>query len=274
MGKKPNFTDKETKMMKDMDALSAQAQADPKIRGVSAPDSLWYELKRDIREYESEQKVKKQEQRNQELIKLGLVYERRRRFRKYYVLAAAFVLALAFGITSFGDGEKLFNMIKGDANGREQMNVNSDDAVKVVTRNNEELVYEEIEDKFGFYPVKLDYLPEGIGFQESIIGDEILGIQMLYGKTDKLYLEYFIRPNFRNGSWGQDIEDELLETYLVEIEDVPIHIEEYKINDGTSRWSIRYEYNDVGYSIVIDEFEYPEIEKIVNNLYFRTDEER
>lgn len=167
MGKKPNFTDKEIKMLKDMDALSVQAQAEPEIRDVSAPDSLWYELKRDIREYESEQKAKKQERRNQELIKLGLVYERRRRFRKYYVLAAAFVLALAFGITSFGDGEKLFSMIKGDANGREQVNVNSIDDVEVITRNDEELAYEEIEDKFGFYPVKLDYLPEGIEFQEQ-----------------------------------------------------------------------------------------------------------
>lgn len=268
MGKKSNFTDKEIKMMKDMDALSAQAQANPEIRDVSAPDSLWYELKRDIREYESEQKSKKQEQRNQELIKLGLVYERRRRFRKYYVLAAAFVLALAFGITSFGDGEKLFNMIKGYANGRQQINVNSIDDVEVITRNDEELVYEEIEDEFGFYPVRLDYLPEGIEFQESIIFDEILGIQMLYGKSNRVDLKYFIRPNFRNGSWGHDIEDELINSYSREVEGVPIYIEEYKVIDGSSRWLIRYEYKGVGYSMVINELQYPEIEKILDNLYF------
>lgn len=268
MGKKPNFTDKEIKMMKDMDALSAQAQADPEIRGVSAPDSLWYELKRDIREYESEQKAKKQEQRNQELIKLGLVYERRRRFRKYYVLAATFVLALAFGITSFGDGEKLFNMIKGYANGREQINVNSIDDVEVITRNDEELVYEEIEDKFGFYPVRLDYLPEGFEFHEASIGEEIQGANLVFEQGNKASLIYRIRPNYRSGSYGQDIEDELVLEYEKITDGVVFYIRQYQVDKETYRWFVQFEHHDVSYTMLFMGVEESEIDKIIKDLYF------
>lgn len=268
MGKKTNFTEEEIKLMKEMDAISAQAEANPEIRKTCLPDSLWYELQRDVNEHKEEKKAKEQEQRNQELIKLGLVYEHRRKYRKYYVLAATLILALSLGITSFGGAEKIFNIISGYANGREQTNVNSNESIKEIEKISEESVYEEIERELGFYPVKPGYLPKEIEFVEATIYDELMGINLYYGKEDVAKIIYMIRPNFREGAWGKDVEDELIDEYEVVLPRTIIYVKQYLIEDGTYRWFVLYEYKGVTYSLSILDVAEKEVKKIVDNLYF------
>lgn len=268
MGNKTKFTEEEIKLMKEMDEVSAQAEANPEISNMRVPDSLWYELQRDIREYEEEKRAKEQEQRNQELIKLGLVYEHRRKYRKYYVLAATLVLTLALGITSFGGPEKIFNIISGYATGREQTYVDSKDGVEEITRIDEEIAYGEMEEKLGFCPVRLTYMPEGVAFLESTVYDELLGVNMYYGKADTAKIIYMIRPNYREGSWSKDVEDELLEAYEIELPRAVIQVKQYQVTDNSIKWLALYEYNDVRYSLMILDMEKNEVEKIIHGLYF------
>ena len=86
-----------------------------------------------------------------ELMRLGKLYKKKRKMRKYFVLAAAVVCALAFGVTSMGGPERVFESFKILTMGREQVQINSDDKVEVVESVSEEEAYQQIEDEFGFY---------------------------------------------------------------------------------------------------------------------------
>ena len=119
-----------------------------------------------------------------ELMRLGKLYKKKRKMRKYFVLAAAVVCALAFGVTSMGGPERLFEKVNWTLAGREQTNIHSDsDDILEADRVEEEEVYQQIEDEFGFYPVKPIYMPEGIEILEMNMGEEIQGIDLLYGKN-------------------------------------------------------------------------------------------
>ena len=268
MGKKTKFTDEEIKMMKEMDKISAKAEANPEISNMRVPDSLWHELQRDIREYNEEKRAKEQAERDKELIKLGLVYERRRKYRKYYVLAATLILALSLGITSFGGAEKIFEMFERRSLGRTQIQINSHTEVERVGDINEEEAYAEIEKEFGHYPVKISYLPKGIWFLESSIHTEMQRAHLLYGTDDEVYINYAIRPNYREGSWGTDIEDKLVKTYEIKNENTIYYVKKYLVEKELDRWLIQFQYKDVSYSMIINGLRENEVEKVLAELYF------
>ena len=162
----------------------------------------------------------------------------------------------------------MVQMIKSSATGREQTHINSSDDVEEISKVDEEKIYTELEEKFGFLPVKLDYLPDGLEFLEASVYDEIQGISMYYGTGEVVDIIYTIRPNYREGSWAKDIEDELIEEYKMELPRTTIYVEKYRIKDGTNRWIAFYEYNDISYSLMLLDTEKEEIEQIIENLYF------
>ena len=204
-----------------------------------------------------------------ELMRLGKLYKKKRKMRKYFVLAAAVVCALAFGVTSMGGPERVFETFKRNVMGREQVRVNSEDDVDIVETVSEEEAYQQIEDEFGFYPVKLMNRPEDIEFLGAKMGEEIQGINLIYGKDDEVCLSYFIRPNYRNGSFGIDMEDDVIAEYDVENVDVSITIKRYAVDEvNNNRWSGEFSYQDVYYFIVAMDMEQKEFEKILKNLYF------
>ena len=206
---------------------------------------------------------------DKELIRLGKIYRKRKKLHRYLVAAAAIVGVLAFGITSMGGPKKVFEKFNWTLAGREQTNVDSDneDVVQMGDVKEDE-VYEQIEDKYGFYPVKPIYRPEGVILLETIIGDEIQGINMLYGKEDEVKLTYVIRPNYKTSSIGKDIEDDFLEEYIEETEHAIIYMRKYLIDDSEERWSIQFEYKEVSYSMLIMDSNDAEVKKIVENLMF------
>ncbi len=184
------------------------------------------------------------------------------------VLAAALVAVLALGITSIGGPEKVVETLKRYTLNREQVRVNSDDNIELIENVSEEEVYQEIEDKFGFLPVRMVYLPEEIEFIKAKIGDEIQGIYFTYGKEGEVKIKYLIRPNYRDGSLGKDVEDELLEEYIEENEYTTINVKRYRVEGNEERWSVQFEYKNVFYSILIMDTSKEETEKIVENLIF------
>ena len=216
---------------------------------------------------EKEPEVEKLTAEEKEFIYLGRIYKQRRKLYRVLVVAAVLVMAMAFGITSIGGPEKVFEMVKSTLMGYEQINVDSDNISRTAGMSEEE-AYQEIEKTFNFVPVALNYLPKGVGFLEAEIGEEIQAIHLFYGKDDKVKISVFIRPNYREGSYGKDIEDVFLEEYTRENKHAIIHIRKYLVEESEERWSVQFEYKDTLYTMTIMDTSKDEVEKIVENLFF------
>lgn len=245
-------------MQEEAERIMEEVNRNPDLRDVKAPAQLREKIFMAIREKEEER----------ELIHLGRIYKRKRKNRKYLILAAAMLLVLACGVTCMGGAEKIFETFKIMTMGRKQVQVNSNKNIIPSDSMNEEQVYEKIEATYGFYPVRLNYLPKGVAFEEVEMGDEILGIQMTYCCQDKPSIIYMIRPNYRNGSLGQDVEDELIEEYQKTIKGVVVTVRKYLVEDETERWTVQFEYGDVQYSMLLMNMEEQDVVDIVENLYF------
>lgn len=260
---------KEREWEEEAERIYQEAEADPMAVGILPPSDMRERLLSGVRKLEEEKAREKLSKEDKELLYLGKLYKKRRKQKKYFVLAAALVMAMAIGITSVGGTEKIFEVFKIKCLDREQVQINSDEGTEVVDFVNEEEVYEKIEKEFGFYPVKLNYLPEGTEFQEATIYDETQGIYIVYGKQDRADIVYMIRPNYREGSLGRDVEDELFEEYEVNLRDVTVFVKKYLIKNGSIRWIIQFEYEDVSYFGSVVDIGENEIEKIIKNLIFK-----
>lgn len=269
--KEKKYSAEELEMLEEADRIMEEVNSDPDLENVTVPEVIWENLIREIRAYENAKAILEKEmfsEENQELIRLGKIYKKRRKRNKYFVLAAALILAMSIGITSLGGPEKIFKMFTTNILGREQVQVDSEENVEPVENLNEEQVYEEIEEKFGFHPVKLDYLPQWIGFLEAEISEETQNVYMLYGAGEEVKISYQIHPNYRESSWGKDIEDELLEEYEILLDGTKFYVKKYRVIDDSERWVLRFEYENANYSLVVVGYGKEEVEKIVNNLFF------
>lgn len=258
-------------MDREADSIMEEINSDPDLANVTVPPDLQEKLWEQIHAYEEAKAVVEEEmysEEHQELLRLGRLYQKRRRQYKYVFLAAVLVFTMACGITSMGGAEKIFRMLERNVLNREQIQVNSGENVEQNNDLSEEQVYEEIEAKFGFYPVRLNYLPSGIVLIESEIDEIIPRIYMSYGKNHDVKISYIIRPNYKEGSWGKDIEDELLEEFEIELENAVVSVRKYLIENETIRWHIGFEYHGTHYSIYVHDAERTEVEKVVQNLYF------
>ena len=249
--------------------LMEEVNNDPALKDVVAPADMHDNVFSVIRAKEAGYVRDELSEEEKELIQLGKVYKRKRKNRKYFLLAAVMVLAMAFGITSMGGPQKLCEKVSWMLAGRKQTNVDSEsDNVVPQTDISEEEVYEQIEDKYGFYPVKLDYLPEGVEFQEATFYDEMQKVDIAYGIEDELNIWYVIRPNYLESSVGKDNEDELLEEYQIDAEKTIIYMKQYQVEENSIRWSAEFSYGEVNYFISFNNIKKNEVEKIIDNLYF------
>lgn len=281
------FTEDELELMEEMESYITEVKKHPEITDTPLSENLHRELWRDIREYneektkaasvvsesvlkESEPEASRLSEEEKELIQLGKIYKRKKKNKKFYVLIAAVVGAMTLGITSMGGPEKAFERFGRLVPGREQTRVNSDsDDIKLVESISEEEAYQQIEDEYGVWPVQFGYLPDGVEYIRSANLNETQILQLHYGRDDKICISYHIRPGYRDGSWGIDLEDSLIEEYIREVENVEIQIKKFQV-DGTkeSRWTAEYSYQDLQYYLVIRNLSEKEFEEITKNLKF------
>lgn len=256
------------KELEEIDGILEEMNRDPDMRDLVAPEEMHDQLFAQIREKEAEKARLSDDEK--ELIRLGKVYKKRRKWNKYIVLVAAVVCALAIGVTSMGGPSKVIEKVQGMLEGREQIHTDTEDnRTKEVITISEVEAYQQIEDEFGFLPVKLYYLPEGIKFEEIIITESAQNIYLNFIGNNQETIIYFIYPNYRTGSLGQDVEDTLIDEYDKLIEDVTISVKEYLIEENqTNRYMISYEHQNVYYVLEINNIEETEVEKIVENLFF------
>jgi len=260
-------------MTYEADRIMAEVESDPSTQGVATPEAVFDNLLKQIREHE-DQKEKDQSplsQEEQELIRLGKIYKKKRGRRKYIVLIAAVLCALGVGTISFGDGKKVFTELQRMLGDRKQTVVNTDDGNGSVVDeiNSEEEAYEQIEEAFGFWPVRLYYLPDDMEFQEIDLEKNLQFAQLSYANDRQGRLSYKLVTKHRTSSSSMDVEDELLQEYQKIIKEVDVTIQEFFVEEiELTKWKVSFTYKDAQYSIVVTGIEQQELEKIVENLYF------
>lgn len=258
-----NVMDKE---MQEIEGILEEMNSNPDTKDIVAPEALHDNLFAQIRE--EKERLTDDEK---ELIRLGKVYKKRRKWNKVLVLVAAVVCALAIGVTSMGGPDRVMEKFGWKIADREQTNIDTDDKrVKEPDIVTEAEAYQQIEDEFGFSPVELVYLPEGMNFESITIADETQCAFLCYTGENEESIVYSIYPNYRTGSMGHDVEDKLIEEYEKTVHDTTIHITEYLIEEQEiNRYKLSYEYQNIYYILDIHNIEDTEIEQIISNLYFR-----
>lgn len=261
-------------LKKEADQIMREVEADPEVADLTAPSEIDQKLYEQIKQYKEEHYAPEEtlSGEQQELIRLGKIYKRKQKRRKYVVLAAAVVSAFAVGITSFGGPERIFHKFNWNIGDREQTNFDSDDEDIVAAKaSEEEEAYQKIKDEFGIEPVRMYYLPANMKFQDVIIYREMQNIQIIYtdGDDENKTLCYQVSTSYRDASNGLDVEDSLIKEERVEVKGVPIKIKYYQIEQGNSeRISAMFEHQDIQYLLSINNIKADEFEKILKNLNF------
>ena len=277
---KNKLTEEELKLIEEEELFLKEVYSDPEVATAEPPADLQKKVfaqinaikaaKREAELAEEERKAEEARRaEEQELIRLGKLYKKRKGYRKYFVLAAVLILAMLFGVTSFGEPKKVFEKVKYGWSQRKQENIDSDhEDVTPTSDLSEEEAYQEIEDKFGFVPVRMHYLPKLTEFLEMTINEETQSIHMVYGKEEMVKIGFFIRPNYRTSSMGKDMEDDFIEEYIEETEYTTITMRKYEVDGTEERWWVQFVYQETLYSLTIMDGSMEEVKMIVENLYF------
>lgn len=256
-------------MGKSIDDIMAEIEADPKMKDVKPPEGMYEELMEKIHEHERQTIYEQLSDEDKELIQLGKVYKKKRRFDRFVVVLAAMIVGLWLGSVCIGDEGDILKYVSRMFSEREQEVVNSD-SVEPIVYIDEAEVYEKIEKEYGFSPVKLEYLPEKSVFVEAVFGTDIQGINLFYGMGKKANIIYIIRPNYREASFATDLGDKKIHEYQMVNNGVNVLVREYRILEtDETRWAINFEYQDVQYMLRITDIEQDEVVKIVKDLHFK-----
>ncbi len=259
-------------MDKSIDDIMAEIEADPKMKDVKPPEGMYEELMEKIHEHERQTIYEQLSDEDKELIQLGKVYKKKRRFDRFVVILAAMIVGLWLGTVCIGENENVFKTISTLFTRRDRTVVNSEDT-EHITNVKEEEVYEKIESTYGVKPVKMGYLPHDIGFVQAVFSADMQNINMIYEKYNMTSIVYIIRPNYRESSFGTIIEDKKIQEYNMSVNDVIINVTEYNIVEtGMNKWVVNFEYQDVQYMLRINNTVQEEVEKIINNLGFEGEE--
>ena len=258
----------EEEMEREAELIMEEVNSDPSLRDVQAPPGMYEELMEQINEYERQRALERLSDEDKEYMRLGKEYAKRRKNNQILVLAVAVVAAFALGTVSIGENQNIFGFMSRLFGDGEQVVVNSDDIEPILYVDENEL-YEDIEKEYGFVPVKLGYLPEGTEFYEAAFSKSIQNINIVYEADNETSLIYIIRPNYRDASFGTDIEDKKTQEYQMTLDGVNVIVTEYLVlESAVNHWSVCFTYENVTYMIRVPQINKEEVEKIVMNLIF------
>ena len=258
----------DAEMEREAEEIMKEVNSDPALKDVEAPADLRDALFKQIQEYEKQKIYDQLTEEDRELIQLGKCYKKQRKLGRYLVAMMAVVFMLAMGNVSMGHGKKISRVISRLFAGREQTLTGSED-VDLNIYNDEDEVYEKIEETYRFSPVRLMYVPQNTVFYEGVFCMDTQGVNIIYEIDNCSSMIYIIRPNYREGSMGIDIEDGKVQEYQMKVSDVDVIVTEYVIEEsGSQKWSAHFVYEDVLYLLRVTDIDQGEMEKIVNNLHF------
>lgn len=256
---------------REAEEILTQINADPEMADIHAPEEMEAALFACIDEYEKEKAHHNLSAEDKELIELGKAYKKQKKRRKFTAVASIAIMGMLFsGITAMGGPEKVVEKVTWMLAGREQTNIDADsDRIEEAEAVTELEAFEQIENEFGFTPVKMHYMPDEIKFQTCVIDNDTQYINMVYqGKGNKV-IAYVIRPNYKMGSVGSDVEDVLIEDYLIETKEHRILIKHFEVEEnGEERWILEFTEGSIYYFVQICNLDKEDVEKIAHNLYF------
>ena len=131
--------------------------ADPELRDLKPPADMLDKILKSAREIWEQEEIESLSTGNKELIRLGKIYKKRRRISKYVLLVAALLVALGLGSVSMGENMGLFSMVTRFFSGGDRVVVNSEGTEPKIYENEND-IFEDIEQEYNFKPVRLGYL--------------------------------------------------------------------------------------------------------------------
>ena len=194
---------------------------------------------------------------------------RKRRKKVVVAWAVALVAVLGVGITSFGDGGFAIETVDRILGGRKNVNINVDKDDEAIQAENdqEEKVFQQIKDEFGFDAVRMDYKPTKMKLIDYMLDQELISGTLYYQYKENTFT-YTIKPIYQGFSFGYDIEDIIVDEYIKTVENTEIHVTEYLIEASNQQeFSAEFQYKDITY-ILTGIIEKDEFEKILENLHF------
>lgn len=216
--KNRNLSQEELNLIEETERFMEEVSRNPRAANAFPPESAFDELMEKIRKQDEER----------ELIRLGRIYKKRRSMRKYLILAAALVLALALGITSMG-GEKISEIFQMKKYGREQTKMDSDGVIRPLDHIMEDEVYQEIEDVYGFYPVTFGYLPTDMEFQNATFNELLRQIFLIYQGQNEQQMLCRIYLNYSEHAREIDMEDGVIGTSSIQLPETTVVLKEQEV---------------------------------------------
>lgn len=223
--------------------------------GLSEEDQEALRLGREMLKNQSEEK------------KIYTIRRKKRNIRRIVALAAVLILVMAVGMTSFGGPERMLQLMKSSVGGRKVSQVDSSDKNKIIEEEDEEKAYEKIGEEFGIQPVRIVWRPNGMKFKKMLLDTDIqlAELEYLYNGENT---EFMISASYGEASLGADNEDEIIDYYCINEENVPIEVTEYKTPETEmSRYKAEFKYNNLYYCLT-GTMTKEEMENILKNLYF------
>ena len=195
------------------------------------------------------------------------VVRKRKSLRVYVALAAVMTLLLVVGMSTMGDGGGFVETIQSLVGEREVVKVNSGEDNYVIEMESEEEAYQKIRDELEIEPVQITDIPIKARFQKAVIEDE-LKVSEIYYQYQGDNITYIINGDQAKNSIGVNIEDEILENYTLEVEEVLINVQGRQISSTKqTRYYASFSYKNIKYFLVAS-IKQEEFEKILKNLYF------
>ena len=199
--------------------------------------------------------------------KIYTMRRKKRNIRRIVALAAVLILVMAVGMTSFGGPERMLQFVKSSVGGRQVSKVNSSDKNKIIEEEDEEKAYEKIGEEFGIQPVRIVWRPNEMKFKKMLLDTDIqlAELEYLYNGENT---EFMISASYGEASLGADNEDEIIDYYCINEENVPIEVTEYKTPETEmNRYKAEFKYNNLYYCLT-GTMTKEEMENILKNLYF------
>lgn len=269
-------------LQREAEEIEKELEEHPELADLSPDDSVKDRLYAQIEEYETQKALSKLSEKDREALRLGrmlqkereedetrrTVRKRRMGWRRIAALAAVMVFVLGLGITSVGGPKRVMEVMQQMVGGREVTKINSDDD-KVVSSEGlaEEDAYQEIKDKLGIDPVRIASNSADLEFVGAETDPVLQTANVLYKKQDTV-ISYIINLSYADGSFGSDIEDQLIDTYPYKTDRFTVEVKEYLISEtNETEFSAEFDYQEVYYQLT-GIMEKTELEEILKNLHF------
>lgn len=250
---------------RDVQKIEKEIAEHPELEQIQVTETLDAAILSKIKEYEKE---KAEEEEILKLPEKKVVYHKKKKIRWFFILAAVLVLVLGVGMTSVGSKsywKELLDVFRGEETAKI---IDVEDMEKKETEDIDEVfVYQEIKEKLGITPVEFRYKPKKMNIVDYEI-DEQLRLARLLFEYKEGCVRYTIYASDEDSSWTGKEEDEKVEEYILNINNVEINIEEIqKPKQDQKTMVARFEYQG-GYYELKGEIEKEEFDKILQNLYF------